>query len=208
VALWLFQEVGEGGVFSKADLRSAFPGTEQIDRRMRELRQEGWSIATYREDRSLSHDQLRLLEIGGRVWQKGYVSPTTNSTTDKQRAETLAADGYACRVCGIAAGETYPEDSLQTAKLAAERYQGEAGAVLLRTVCDRCLSGRRPTTLSANDLLDEIASLDKQSRHQLAEWLALGHRTATAADRIWGKYLSMPEEIRIHIAREITGVGR
>ena len=59
VALWLVAEVGAGGTFTKADLRAAFPAIEQVDRRMRDLRTEGWVIATYREDRSLAADELR-----------------------------------------------------------------------------------------------------------------------------------------------------
>lgn len=38
VALWLRDEVGVGNVFSKAALRAAITGAEQVDRRMRDLR--------------------------------------------------------------------------------------------------------------------------------------------------------------------------
>ncbi len=202
VALWLISEVGEGGVFSKADLRSAFPGIEQIDRRMRDLRQDGWNIATYREDRSLSQDQLRLVNVGGRVWQKGYLSPSITAITDKQRGQTLAADGYICRTCGIAAGETYPEDSIRTAKLAVERYAGPSSEPLLRTVCDRCLSGGK-THSRLEDLLSDIANLDPQSSRRISEWVAAGYRRSSPADRIWGRFLSLPSELRALIVDEL-----
>lgn len=202
VAIWLISEVGEGGAFSKADLRSAFPGIEQIDRRMRDLRQDGWNIATYREDRSLSQDQLRLVKIGGHVWQEGYVSPSIAAITDKQRGETLAADGYVCRICGIAAGETYPEDSLRTAKLAVERCAGQFGDALLRTLCDRCLRGGK-THSGIQEFLSEIANLDPQSSREISEWIAAGHRDPSPVDRIWGRFLSMPSELRALIADQL-----
>src|SRR5437660_369339 len=85
VALWLFSEVGASGTFTKADLREAFPGVEQIDRRMRDLRPEGWVITTYQEDRSLDVDELRLVEVGGAVWERGYRSRQVRAITSKER---------------------------------------------------------------------------------------------------------------------------
>lgn len=41
VALWLHSEVPVGSSFTKAQLRDAFPGVEQVDRRMRDLRASG-----------------------------------------------------------------------------------------------------------------------------------------------------------------------
>ena len=121
VALWLASEIGEGGVFTKSQLREAFPNVEQVDRRMRDLRPEGWKIATYREDRSLEVDELRLIAIGGYVWEPGYQSRASIGLTDQQRQAVLARDGYACIHCGIAGGEQYPDDPVRTAKLTVRR---------------------------------------------------------------------------------------
>src|SRR5262245_39376762 len=71
-ALWLASEVGEGGVFTKGQLRDAFPGVTQIDRRVRDLRREGWIINTRREDVMLELDEQRLVHIGGHVWSDAY----------------------------------------------------------------------------------------------------------------------------------------
>src|SRR3954452_13389047 len=94
VALWLHSEVGDGGTFKKAQLREAFPGVEQIDRRMRDLRAEGWVLATYREDRSLEPDELRLVQVGGRVGEPTYRSRQSSTITDKERKAVFAADNY------------------------------------------------------------------------------------------------------------------
>jgi hypothetical protein len=128
VALWLYQVVGEGGAFTKAQLREAFPNVEQIDRRMRDLRPEGWVIATYREDRSLSPDELRLVETGGKVWETAYRSRQEKMPTEKERQAVFAADNFACAYCGIGGGERYPDDSVRTAKLSVVRSGFAAGA--------------------------------------------------------------------------------
>lgn len=69
VAHWLFAQVGQGSVFTKADMRDAIPGVEQIDRRMRELRSLGWVIKTYREMPSLHSNELYLDNVGARIWE-------------------------------------------------------------------------------------------------------------------------------------------
>lgn len=37
-ALWLLDEIGEGNSFTKEQVREAFPGVSQADRRIRDLR--------------------------------------------------------------------------------------------------------------------------------------------------------------------------
>ena len=125
VALWLTTEIGVGGVFRKSDLRSAFPGVEQVDRRMRDLRQEGWQIETYREDRSLESDELRLVSIGGAVWESTYRSLKPKALSDSERRRVLANAGFLCVHCGISAGEAYPDAAWRTARLSA-RLAGSA----------------------------------------------------------------------------------
>lgn len=64
VAQWLVTNVGQGGIFHWLDVKHAFPGVSQIDRRGRELRDLGWVITTYREDPTLGQDEVRLDVIG------------------------------------------------------------------------------------------------------------------------------------------------
>jgi hypothetical protein len=64
-AQWLIANVPVGGVFHWNDLKNAFPHISQIDRRGRELRtHHGWGISTYRDDRTLAQDEVRLDNIG------------------------------------------------------------------------------------------------------------------------------------------------
>ena len=97
VALWLVSEVGPGGTFTKTQLREAFPAVEQIDRRMRDLREHGWVISTYREDRSLAPDELRLVTVGGHVWDKAHRGASRRALTENERRQVLARDGFSCR---------------------------------------------------------------------------------------------------------------
>lgn len=55
-----------GVVFTKADLRAAVggDGEEQFGRRMRDLREYGWVINTYREEEELNPREHRLMRYG------------------------------------------------------------------------------------------------------------------------------------------------
>lgn len=194
-AMWLAAEVGEGNTFTKADLRAAFPAIEQVDRRMRDLRPEGWVIATYREDASLEPDELRLVRIGGRVWERGYKSRAKAALSDKHRNAVFAADGYACIVCGIAGGEAYGDDPLRKARLLAA--QASDGG--FRTYCERCHRGSGDDASDEQGLREELRALDNSEKTELLNWIRLGRRSRL--DELWGRYRRLPTESRRALER-------
>jgi hypothetical protein len=200
VALWLISEVGVGHAFTKAQLREAFPGVEQVDRRMRDLRADGWVIATYREDRSLSADELRFVSAGGPVWERGYKSKATaNDVTTRVRQQVMAADGFVCLYCGIGGGEPYPDDAVRTAKLTVTRAEStdDSGSRLV-TLCDRCrLRSGEDTT--ADSLIAAIEALDPESREILRDWVARGERQRNRLDELWAAYRCLPWSDRARI---------
>jgi hypothetical protein len=191
VALWLVAAVGSGGTFKKKDLRGAFPAVEQVDRRMRDLRADGWVIATYREDRSLAADELRLVSVGARVWEPGY-RPRSPAVPARERRAVFSRDGYACRYCGISAGETYPDDPLRTAKLSAAR--ASAGNQLM-TLCDRCMADA-PDAHSVEDLVGTIRALDPGDKQRLIAWIQGGQRQWTKAEVLWARFRRLPADAR------------
>ena len=196
-ALWLHHEVGVGGTFTKALLRKAFPGVEQIDRRMRDLRADGWQIATFKEDRSLAPDELRLVAEGGAVWEEGYTSLRPPAITPKERQATMKADGYSCVYCGIAGGETYADDPLRQAKLTVVRREGPketAGTPLLSTTCDRCK--KSDSSMSLDEILSQVDKLPLGERGQLAEWVQRGSRPRSPGEELFGAYRRLPEADR------------
>jgi hypothetical protein len=203
VALWLVAEVGEGGVFTKARLREAFPAVEQIDRRMRDLRAEGWKIATNREDASLASDELRLLRVGGRVWEPGYRNQG-RAVSDKQRQAVLTRDGYLCRSCGVRAGDAYPDDPVRTAKLVVASDQALGGALV--TLCDRCASGRPEVAMDESTLLAEIEGLEGDERGKLVSWIRRGSRDLTQSERLWGIYMRMAPDSRERVLERLADV--
>lgn len=206
VALWLHTEVGPQGAFTKAQLRDAFPNVEQIDRRMRDLRPEGWVIATYREDRSLSPDELRLVEEGGPVWQRGYRSRQATAVTDKERQAVFAADNYACAYCGITGGESYPDDALRTAKLTVSRVTPlGGGSPQLLTACDRCHVAARDERPPAGDLLAQVDALDEQQRQRLRTWVKQGARKQAPEEQLWSRYRRLPRDARQALEEHLDG---
>jgi len=69
VAHWLCTVVKEGNVFTTGEMRNAIPGVAQVDRRMRDLRKQGWVIETYRENGQLKSHERLLQKVGARVWE-------------------------------------------------------------------------------------------------------------------------------------------
>lgn len=192
VALWLHAEIGGGGTFTKQDLRNAFPNVEQIDRRMRDLRDEDWVINTYREDRALAVDELRLVKEGGRVWEPTYRSRQQGALTDKQRQAVFAADNYLCLYCGISGGEAYPDQPLRTAKLTARQVTPPSGgSAQLATCCDRCRAGE-PAGGTAAALLEQAESLAPDQRVRLERWVDCGSRERLAELELWAQYRRLP----------------
>lgn len=199
VALWLHSEVGEGGTFTKAHLRDAFPNVEQIDRRMRDLRPEGWILATYREDRSLTVDELRVVTEGGRVWERGYRSKLSSGLTDKQRREIFAADNFACALCGVAGGEPYFDDPLRAAKLTVARLTDPSSDKRLhQTMCDRCHVAFRDGG-EVDNVIPDVLDLTLAQQNQLRSWIQRGARTWSAEERIWARYRRLPLELRLEV---------
>lgn len=194
-ALWLLAEVGEGGTFTKSQLRAAFPGESQIDRRVRDLRDEGWVIHTNREDVSLLQEEQRLVSAGGRVWEEGYESVKARMPSAKERQAIFVRDNYACSLCGITGGEQYPGDPLSRAKLTVARVEGPGDSWRLSTVCELCRRGGAQLPVG-DDVRALVANLDVAQRSRLAGWVRQGRRGLTPEERAWANFRRLPSESR------------
>lgn len=204
VALWLHANVGVQGTFTKGELRQAFPKVEQIDRRMRDLRREGWVIATYREDRSLSPDELRLVKEGGPVWEPGYRSQSARAVSDKERWAIFAADNFCCVYCGISSGETYEDEPLRTAKLTLTRTPPLGGGQPESlTACDRCHVAARYEQPTADELTAMIDALHEGQRGRLRKWIHQGYRSQEPEERLWVQYQRLSQGARRVVAEYV-----
>lgn len=208
-ALWLAAEVGEGGVFTKEQVRQAFPGVSQADRRIRDLRVYGWVIHTNTDDASLAPGEQRLVKIGTQVWDSNARREAAITTISaKQRKATLAADNYQCSNCGVAGGEPYPETPHQTAVLSVTfrsvTMPDGAEAEQLVTLCKLCRSGaERSDRADIGRALAEIRNLDEVDQDRIYRWMRRGHRGPTPLDRAWTTYRRMPHEAKEQIIRDL-----
>ncbi|MFD4033670.1 HNH endonuclease [Streptomyces sp. NPDC058637] len=195
-ALWLVSVVGEGNVFTKEDVKNAFPGISQADRRVRDLRDYGWQIDTHREDGQLGQSEQRFVAQGQPVWVKA--TKDSSSITDTQRRKILASDGHRCRSCGITPGQAYA-GSFETAQIDIARRKvkhGGSSRVELVAECNRCRVGGRGLEADLDDVLDGVSKLGGLQRQMLADWVAADEREFGAVELLWGDFRTLPAESR------------
>ncbi|MFD6141160.1 hypothetical protein [Promicromonospora sp. NPDC060271] len=210
-ALWLVQVVGKGHVFTKNELREAFPGVAQSDRRMRDLRDWGWTILSSKEDASLSQEQQRFAQQGIAVWDPvaRRKAERDKGVTAREREAILARDDYLCTVCGISGGEEYPDAPAQTAVLAVSRRSvvlpGGREETGLVTECKRCRAGLGSKVRDATKVVRAVDGLTTEDRASLLRWLEVGRREASTAEKIWSQCMRLPsgarEEVRNALRR-------
>lgn len=200
VALWLYNEVGEGQRFSKQRLRSAIPNVEQIDRRMRDLRPAGWVIKTYRDMAGLSPDELYLETIGDHVWEPGKRSSGLRMISGRVRRDVMDRDHHRCVRCGISSGEEYPDDPGSRARLTLghvnpHKYGSSADPEDLVTECARCNETAKqftPAQFSAEQVWDTILELPTKDKLKILAWMARDRRPMSSAERAWAHFRQLP----------------
>lgn len=207
-ALWLVSEVGEGSIFTKSQLRGAFPEVAQIDRRIRDLRSYGWEIHTRREDPGLRQEEQRLVAQGLPVWEPETIRGRQKSAlTITQRQKVLAEDNHLCRSCGATAGDLYA-DGVTSAQLDVARrtvaLPDGSTEVQLVTECNKCRVGNRASVATPETLIDEIKQLTPLERRILAAWIESDHREFGVVERLWAAYRTLPAESREHVRAAAT----
>ncbi|WP_329195517.1 MULTISPECIES: hypothetical protein [unclassified Streptomyces] len=206
-ALWLVSVVGEGNTFTKENVKEAFPGVSQADRRVRDLRKHGWRIDTNREDSSLGQHEQRFVAQGEPVWQPGKGSVPAQSLTDTQRREVLARDGHFCRSCGIAPGEEYP-GTYQSAQLDIARrpVKQSDGTVQVENVaeCNRCRVGGRGKEADVQALIVGVSRLAPMERAMLSDWIDADQREFGTVERYWADYRTLPAESREKVRKALS----
>jgi hypothetical protein len=212
VALWLITEIGEGSEFTKEDLRHAFPGVAQVDRRLRDLRSFDWQIDTNREDPALGPHQQRFVKGGVPVWEPGRAGQRSRGTIAigaTKRRQVISADGNMCRSCGITPGELYA-GTYETAQLdiARRKVAGPDGStrIELVTECNRCRVGGRELVADLPKLLGAIDHLSAPNRRLLAGWMEQDARKFSEVEQIWSEYRSLPGESRAEVRTQL-GLG-
>lgn len=214
IALWLVAEVGEGGIFTKAQLRDAFPDASQADRRLRDLRDFGWKIDTNREDASLDAHEQRFVQRGIAVWEPGKATkakadaPSLNAA---ERREVFNRDGNFCRSCGITPGQEYAAGTYETAQLdiARRTVRGEDGRdkVQFVTECKRCRVGGRDQEVDLTKVLTQVRQLGGIEQKMFAKWVGRGTREFSRVERLWAEYQSLPADSRGVVEAQLDMMG-
>ncbi|MBC2863546.1 hypothetical protein H1R13_00605 [Streptomyces mexicanus] len=201
-ALWLVQEVGEGKTFTKEQIRLAFPGIAQADRRIRDLRAYGWVILTNTEDATLTAEDQRFVKAGVPVWDPVARRAATQqkALSNKEKQAIMERDHFMCTVCGISGGESYHDDSNQTAVLSVTRrttvrIDGSEESLPV-TECKRCRSGSSGAPARIDEALAEIRQLEAGDQRRLLRWIERGRRGTTPLERAWNTYRRLPAEAR------------
>jgi len=195
-ALWLMSEVGVGNTFTKEQHRRAFAGITQADRRLRDLRDYGWVIRTSIEDVTLRPEEQRFVAAGKPVWNRGIRKHAAmDHITTKQRGAVFAENHYQCATCGIAGGESYPDDLHVKAVLSVSRRVVEISPLEKRTLyvteCKRCRAGGAGSpNPDLPGLLAEIRKLEDTDQATLLRWLENERRQVL--DRIWSGIRRLP----------------
>jgi hypothetical protein len=211
VGHYLATEVGEGNKFDKQTLRQIVPNTEQVDRRMRDLRKVGWVIRNYKDKASLRPNELYLETIGDHVWETGYKWPEEGLTAAKRR-KVFDRDGRRCMVCGIDFGAEFPDRPGVVARptvghILPKERGGTDSLENLRPECQFCNeTARNLTDMPADvDLLKRrVMELNRSDKQMLASWMLAGRRSFSDAERLWAQYSQLPLPARDEIRETLS----
>ncbi|MFF0671677.1 hypothetical protein ACFYVE_26050 [Streptomyces tendae] len=201
-ALWLVQVIGQGNTFTKEQIRAAFPGVSQADRRIRDLRDYGWVMLTNTEDARLTAEDQRFEKAGVPVWDPVARRAATpqKALSNKEKQAVMARDHYMCTLCGISGGESYHDDSNQTAVLSVTRRKtvllDGSEETLLATECKRCRSGFNGSPARADEVLAAIKELDPGEQRRILRWMDRDRRGTTPLERAWNTYRRLPADAR------------
>lgn len=192
LALWLRDVIGEGNIFTKTQVRAAFPESAQVDRRLRDLREHGWEIETKLTRVSLERDEYLFARAGEPVWDPAVRAARINrrAPTRRVRREVLERDDHACVRCGSRAGVV----PLEVAFVVPLSQGGATGLGNLITLCPNChvvVDGpSRPPGQEEVWLRMQELSPNEQSR--LLAWMALDRRPVSDVEEVWQLYRTAP----------------
>lgn len=211
--LWFNKDVG--ATFSMREIREALgelgspENAEHLNRRLRNLRPQGWRIDSYKDRAGLAMYEYVLIQKGARTWLGERRE--TDAASAAVRRRVLDRDGNRCVVCGVGAGEPYPEDPETRARMTiGHRRAGsrltDASPDNLQTECARC---NEPTgdAIPDPEVLDAVMAsvrrLAARDRRALLEWIDAGHRQRSALDDAYDRVRRLSESERSIVAMRL-----
>ncbi|MEV0093385.1 HNH endonuclease [Streptomyces sp. NPDC050738] len=202
-ALWLLQVVGIGNVFTKGQLREAFPDMAQIDRRIRDLRDWGWVIDTSREDASLEQSEQRFVKPGIGVWDPAERKKRARATSASRRQTMAASAGVTCEVCGRAADSLPQGSRIHVTHRTALADGGRDDFLNRRSLCSDCQAAGESGD-GASELATRASALSIRERTRLLTWITMGERPRTPVEDIWARYQQLSSVDQQQLARHLA----
>lgn len=204
--------VGTNNVFTMSDLLEAVPGVAQADRRMRDLREMGWTIENYKTNPQLRPEQFLVRRIGTRI-DLGERRPSTSrkSVTGSKRRHVLERDGYSCQICGITAAMEYDDEPARRAVMTVghivpAKRGGTGEEYNLRTECTRCAAAARgDENLSTDELISLTRAVDNlEEKERLFSWMAVGRRSIDGTERAFNEWARLPAAQRLETMTKLA----
>lgn len=217
LAAWLNFNAQIGEVLTIRQLRrmvgsaAAANTDEHFNRRFRELRKYRWIVHSSRDAGDLEQDEYRLKQVGAPIWL-GKSKHGTRRVSEKTRREVFDRDGHRCLLCGIGAGEIYPDQPHRRARLTLGHFvagslRGAANAANLRTECARCnepVKEEAQRSESAAEIWPKIRGRSRADKSRLLTWISNGYRERDAVDRLFDQVRALPalqrDEIKARLA--------
>lgn len=208
LAAWLAFNVEPGESFTMPQLRHALGDgvipndAEHLNRRLRSLRDVGWQLPTLKDDGTLRIGEYQVQVVG---WHPGLgPRPPRNSVSKTLRRLVFERDHSRCVICGVGAGEPYPDGlgaicSITVGHRNPNARKGSSKDINnLQAECKHCNEPVRQEMRSP-DTLEEVhplaMKLAKADAQKLQSWIETGHRTRDNVDEIYDRVrkLSAPE---------------
>jgi hypothetical protein len=194
IAAFLYFNVGIGGTFTMRQLREALgeedtpEQAEHLNRRLRNLRAQGWRFASYKDQYGQAVDTYVLQEKGNKLWLGEQTRRSIISAA--VRRQVYERDLNRCVICGVGAGEPYPGEPGTAARLTvghrtAEARYGEASPDNLQTECARCnepVGDTPPNPEVLGEVMAAIRQLRAADKAALLAWLESGYRQRSKVD--------------------------
>lgn len=149
-------------------------GITTYARRIRELRQDGWPILTNNDTTSLKPGEYRMDDEPPTVPYR-----FTRNISKRTRAQVLARNHYACRMCGAGAGDPDPDNPGRKVRLhidhiKARSHEGDDSLDNLRALCSTCNEGSKntnPEPPSYSWLLGQVRIATVKDQRAVLAWL-------------------------------------
>lgn len=216
VAAYLWFNKDEGDSFTMRELREALGNAgkpedaEHLNRRMRDLRPQGWRIDSYKDRHGQATDSYLLVEKGARTWLGERTQIDTVSAS--VRRFVLDRDGNRCVICGVGAGEPYPDDPGSHARMTIGHRR--AGARLadaspdnLQTECSRCnepAGDAIPDPENLEAVMAAVRRLGAKDRRKLLDWIEAGQRQRSPLDLAFDRVRRLSESERAEVRTRLA----